>query len=77
MALKGKQMEDFMNWLEYEAPELVRMVAVFVMLCGIFLFFGIIVWAVINKYWVVPAMFPLIGVWVILHTYQKSKKGGE
>jgi uncharacterized membrane protein YgdD (TMEM256/DUF423 family) len=67
-------MKDFLKWVFDESPVWVREIATFVMLSGIFLFFGILVWATLNNYWIIPAMFPLIGVWVILHTYQKSKK---
>jgi uncharacterized membrane protein YgdD (TMEM256/DUF423 family) len=67
-------MKDFLKWVFYESPVWVREIATFVMLSGIFLFFGSLVWAALSGYWIVPAMLPLLGVWVILHTYQKSKK---
>ena len=71
-------MDDFIHWLDYDAPEWVRFVFIpilsaFVMLVLILIVL-IFMWTWRNGYWIAIPIIPVLGIWAVLHTYQKSKK---
>jgi hypothetical protein len=71
-------MNDFIKWFFDEAPEWVRYVAVilfiFLLSWALILLGVLVAWAGRNGYWGLFALPPVVAIWAILRTYQKSKE---
>jgi hypothetical protein len=66
-------MKDFIDWVKYDAPAWVAVVAFLFLLLICFAAAGLLVFVLSSKYWFVTTIIPIAAAWAVLREYKKSK----